>query len=346
MKKFIYIAIISVFTLGAFSVRAQLDMFDIDELTNSIEGNEEKNTKETSSDKSPKEKTIEEKENNDYISEYFDDMETAHKAQIDARQLLEQEPNVISLRDSQKRLIQEGENKRKQLLQEIKQIQEERQLEQITVNEDISPEEKNELMAQKIDKEYQSAPFGLFWGIDKEQTEQLGFILQPAERKDYANVYLVTNPKQNSDTFGIVIAIFGEQNKLWCIFAQSNPQKDTPQAGNVMELYSKYYKALGKKYGNAQQYFTPNIYTEEIQEGEGESKTVTRKGEIGNDNFLKELQEGLAVLYATFENKELGITLGVSVDGDNKSYISIDYKNLQMMREEQQTKLNNLVSDI
>ncbi|MBQ8481766.1 MAG: hypothetical protein IJ532_04465 [Alphaproteobacteria bacterium] len=342
MKKLIYLTIVSVFTFSAFSVKAQLDMFDIDELANSITGTEKEEIDKTS-DKITDNNA---EENSDYISEYFDDVENAQKAQIGARQLLEQQPNVISLRDSQKRLIKEGEDKRKQLLQELKQIQEERQIEQITANSEITPEEKNEVITKKITEKYQSAPFGLFWGIDKEQTEQLGFVIRPAEREDYTNVYLVTNPKQNSDTFDIVTAIFGEQNKLWCIYAQSKPQKDTPQASDVIDLYNKYYKALGKKYGNAQQYFTPYTYTEEIQEGEEEPETVTRAGEIGNDNFLKQLQEGLAVLYATFENKELGITLGVSVDGDSQSYISIDYKNLQMMREEQQTKLNNLIGDI
>ena len=336
MKKIICATVIILFTFSSAPAKAQIDMFDIDDLTKSIEGNDEEIIKPNSEDI----KSTEINKHDDYISEYFDDMETAQKAQYDARVLLEQKPNVVSLRDSQKRLIKEGDDKRKQLLQEIQQSKDERKVEQITSDKEITLEEKNEILAQQIGEKYHSAPFGLFWGIDKQRAE-------PAERKNYTNVYLVTNPKQKSDTFSVVTAIFGEQNKLWCIYAQSTPQKDTPQATNVIDLYNKYYKALAKKYGNAQQYFTPYTYTEEIMEDEEQKvKTVTHNGEIGNDNFLKELEEGMATLYATFENKELGITLGVSVDGDNKSYISIDYKNLKMMREEQQTKLNNLISDI
>ena len=343
MKKIIYTAIISVLALSTSPAMAQQDMFDIDELTDYIEGNEEKSLKKNADNAV----TTETDKKADYIGKYFDDMETAQKAQNEARVLLEQKPNVISLQDSQKRLIKEGDDKRKQLLQEIKQIQEEHQVERTTSEEEITPEEKNKIITQKINEEYQEAPFGLFWGINKEQTEQLGFILKSAERKDYTNVYLVSNPKQKSNTFSVVTAIFGEQNKLWCIYAQSTPQKDTPQATNVIDLYKKYYTALAKKYGNAQQYFTPYTYTEEIMEGEEqEAQTITHSGEIGNDNFLKELEEGLATLYATFENKELGITLGISVDGDDQSYISVDYKNLKMMKEEQQTKLNNLIGDI
>ena len=98
----------------------------------------------------------------------------------------------------------------------------------------------------------------------------------------------------------------------------------------------------------------PAEYTEKVieQDEEGSDKTkvaektVTKTAPIGNDNFLAELQQGTAVLYATFENEMLGVTLGVSVDGEGKSYISIDYKNLKIMEEENQTKLNNLISDI
>lgn len=349
MNKLLLITIVSLFAMRPYGVYAQLDMFDIDELTSNIESKE--NTDLSASIKDETEARNKNSVNDDYISEYFDDIKEAQKAQETAGILLEQEPNIISLRDSQKRLIKEGDERRKELISNLAKAKENQQREQLEQSDDIAPEEKIEIITQQISKKYEPAPFGLFWGINKKQTEQLGFILQPAERKDYQDVNLITNPKQKMQTFGIVTAIFGIQDKLWCIFAQSTPQPDTPQAGNVIKLYQRYYQALEKKYGNAQQYFTPHIYTEELIEGEtGEEPKTTEtekpNNQIGNDNFLKELQDGTATLYATFENEQLGVTLGVSVDEEGKSYISIDYKNLQIMREEQQTKLENLISDI
>jgi hypothetical protein len=286
-------------------------------------------------------------------------IDPAVEAQTQAGKLLEQKPNMIDLRDSQKRMIQEGEMRRTQYLKSI-QENNEPELEEATDEAEVaekdneqSEEQIKEQKIQEITENHASAPFGLYWGISKDETKDLGFDLKSAERKDYQEVYLVTNPKQNTKTFDIVTAIFGEQDKLWCIFAQSTPQKDTPQATDVLNLYHQYYAALEKKYGNAKQFFSPNTYVEEIEEGDGEDSEskaekdpIVKTNPIGNDNFLQELKEGSAVLYATFENDVIGITLGVSVDGNNQSYISIDYKNLDIMREEEQNKLNNLISDI
>lgn len=283
-----------------------------------------------------------ENNNSDYFNEYFQDMDAAKDAQDGASRLLNQKPNIISLRDSQKRLIKEGNEKRRLLAEKKQEMENEIKAKQ---DEKITKEERIE----KISSEYKNAPFGLYWDISKSQSERIGFKLQLAERKDYQNVYLITNPQQKNKIFDIVTAVYGEQDRLWCIFAQSIPQEDTPNASKVLELYHKYYNALEQKYGNAQQFFTPNTYTEEIidEADENEKTTViTKSNPLGNPNFLEELKEGTAVLYATFENSDLGITLGVSVDGNNKSYISLDYKNLKIMKQEQDTKLDNLINDI
>ena len=332
MKKTFFLAL---FLLMTNTALAQTETIDIENMFDYDENNQNSN-------------------NDGYISGYSNKVDEAQQAKVNAGKLLEQKPNIIDLRDSQKRLIQEGEKRRSEYLKSIQESKEP-ELETITDESEISPKETEEDDEQKIKEiieNHVSAPFGLFWGISKTQTQDIGFELQPAERKDYQQVYLVKNPKQNAKTFDIVTAIFGEQDKLWCIFAQSTPQKDTPQASEVLNLYHQYYTALEQKYGNAKQYFTPNTYVEELEKGEAENNVETQKAPevktnpIGNDNFLQELKEGSAVLYATFENDTIGITLGVSVDGDNQSYISIDYKNLKIMQEEEQNKLNNLISDI
>ena len=333
MKKFTLLALLVLIACPAY---AQEEDFDIDNFLDF-----------SAEDMNKEEAKAEKDSNKNFITRYFDDKKAAKEAKEEAKRISEQNPNVLDLRDSQKRLIKEGDEKRAQIKQLMEEIE--------NTAEVKGDEQENVALERKqISEKYTPAPFGLFWGIDKEQTELLGFNLQSAERKDYTNVYSIGNAKQSNDTFDIITAIFGEQNKLWCIFAQSKPQSDTPQADNVLKLYNAYYAALEQKYGNAKQYFTPAEYTEKvIEQGEAEAdndkaeeKTVTKTTPIGNDNFLKELQQGTAVLYATFENEMLGVTLGVSVDREGKSYISIDYKNLKIMEEEKQTKLNNLISDI
>ena len=63
---------------------------------------------------------------------------------------------------------------------------------------------------------------------------------------------------------------------------------------------------------------------------------------MGGPNFLDALQSGEAVLYATFENQEVGAALAVNVDGEKKSYIVIDYTNLRIFRKREETALDAL----
>lgn len=343
MKKFM---ILMLFLLASKAhAQIEADFLDIDDLTNYIENEKSPDTQSANAEESAQTGISENQNSKEgFLKKYFSDNKEAMEAQIEAGNMLDQQPNILELRDSQKRLIKKGEQKRSKFMQAIQKVED--------ADPEKAEEKKKTELEQKIElikHEHEVAPFGLYWGINKEETEILGFTLQSAERKDYQNVYKIDNPKQNIKTFDIVTAIFGEQDKLWCIFAQSAPQKDTPQASEVLALYRKYYDALALKYGNAKQYYTPNTYTEELaddEEDKSNKKPVIQTNAIGNDNFLEELQNGTAVLYATFENDNVGITLGVSVDGNSQSYISLDYKNLKIMEEEVKTKLNNLISDI
>ena len=113
-----------------------------------------------------------------------------------------------------------------------------------------------------------------------------------------------------------------------------------------MEEYNKFYKLLDTKYGNARQFYTPKVTNVDktVDLGKGKTQTVTEKREepIGGENFLKELQSGEAVLYATFENGKVGAALAVNVDGDGRSYITVDYRNLQILKDREQAKLDAL----
>ena len=193
---------------------------------------------------------------------------------------------------------------------------------------------------------YGEAPFGLSWGATYNQTKALGVDLTKVERKDSVNNFIVTKlPKPISD-FRRIIVSFGENNSLWRLSAYGKLISDDPAASKALHLYKKYYDLLHRKYGNAQEFFTPKIVTvektvkDEYGRDKVEKEKVTRP--IGNPDFLAELQSGEAVLYATFEDKDVGAALAVNVDGDGKSYIIIDYTNLQIFREREKEVLDAL----
>lgn len=275
----------------------------------------------------------------DAATETVDEEQNKENAADSARKLLYQKPEILSLRQNQIKSLKESVEAGKAIKEKVEDKVKEEKAKELT------EEEKLEIFRSQ----FAAAPLGLYWGASKEDLEKLGFKLQSAERKDYKNVYQVLNPEQKNDTFRQITAIFGMQNKLWCIYAQGQLLNDDAKASQVLELYHKYYNALAAKYGNAQEHFSPYTYEEKLIKGEGEKKiveTVTRQNPLGGDNFLKELQEGKAVLYATFQNDKIGVTLGVSVDGDGKSYISIDYKDFSLLDSEQETALNKAIEDI
>lgn len=256
-----------------------------------------------------------------------------------ARDLLQQKPTILNLRKNDLKSLKQLEEKTREIRSKTEKIAQEKE----------EAEETEEDRIKKLKAKYQSAPFGLYWAASQENIKKFGFELLPAERKDYKNVFQVVNPQQRNNTFAYIIAIFGMQDKLWCVYAQGIPQEDDAKATKVLALYHRYFEALSAKYGNAEEHFEPYTYEERLIKGEGEKKkviTVTKQNPLGGDNFLQELQEGKAVLYATFQNDKIGVTLGVSVDGDGKSYISVDYKDFALMDSEQQTILNRTIEDL
>ena len=256
-----------------------------------------------------------------------------------ARDLLQQKPTILNLRKNDLKSLEQLEEKTREIRSKTEKIAQEKE----------EAEETEEDRIKKLKAKYQYAPFGLYWAASQENIKKFGFELLPAERKDYKNVFQVANPQQKNNTFAYIIAIFGMQDKLWCVYAQGIPQEDDAKATKVLALYHRYFEALSAKYGNAEEHFEPYTYEERLIKGEGEKKkviTVTKQNPLGGDNFLQELQEGKAVLYATFQNDKIGVTLGVSVDGDGKSYISVDYKDFALMDSEQQTILNRTIEDL
>ncbi len=199
------------------------------------------------------------------------------------------------------------------------------------------PKRKTELLAEN-----EPGPFGLAWGATYDEVKKEGVSLSAVGQKDYVNNFSATHLPKSVKTFREVILTFGIENELWRIIAYGNLLQDTPSAEKVLDLYNQYYKLLEQKYGNAQQFYTPKVINVDQPVGNGKTETVQKEQAIGNPDFLKELQNGEAFLYATFENGKVGAALSVNVDGSGQSYITVEYKNLTIMQAREKTTLDAL----
>lgn len=216
--------------------------------------------------------------------------------------------------------------------------------------------DKNQVVVKKARPQQQTqamkkpdlapAPFGLFWGMHAKDAKDLGIILTQVTRKDYKNVFMASHlPKPVAD-FEQVEMTFGEENELSRIIAYGVPVNDDAKASKSLEVYYKYYKMLDSKYGNAKQNFVPKMSKVEktILNERGKEETIIEdvKSSIGDENFLEDLKNGEALLYSTFENNEVGVSLTISIGDDGLSYIIIDYKNLNLLRKKEAKILDAL----
>jgi hypothetical protein len=266
----------------------------------------------------------------------MDDVETEQNAKNKARDLLAQKPKILMLRESQQKLLDQGKKEREKLEERI--------------NKKKAEEERFREKVEYIHSNFEPAPFGLFWDISPQETRDLDFEMTPSERADYQEVYLVKN-KSQQETFEHIMAIYGTQQHLWCIYAQSKPIDDKPNAEEILKVYKKYYAALDKKYGNAQEFFKPYKYTEEIVEETDDPKNpkitkITKENPLGGPTFVEELRDDKTSLYAVFDNGKIGVTLSVFADKNGKTYISLDFKNLNLMKHEKDANLNELINDL
>lgn len=204
-----------------------------------------------------------------------------------------------------------------------------------------------EAVKPKEDKaDYGLAPFGLVWGESIKEIKNLGVTLTKTGEKDYVNNFTAIHLPKNLHDFRDVVLTFGLEDKLWRIIAYGKFIKDDSAASGVLEMYHRYYKLLEQKYGHAQEFYTPKVVNidKTVTDAKGKPQTVTEQKSQpkGGPDFLNELKNGEAELYATFENGTIGAALAVNVDGNGESYIVIDYKNLKLMKEREQQMLDAL----
>lgn len=187
-----------------------------------------------------------------------------------------------------------------------------------------------------------AAPFGLVWGATINETKNQGIILTPVGEKDYVNNFSATKLPKTVSAFDKVDLTFGEENKLWRIIAYGKLLDDDADASKVLREYKIYSALLAKKYGHKQEFFTPAQIDVIEKDAKGKDITVQKDAPIGNPDFLNQLQQGTATLYSTYYNDEVGAALAINVDGDKKSYIVIDYKNLKILEAQENKTLDAL----
>ena len=345
MKKILFMLIAFVLSVST-AVFAQFDFMGVEELETPAE-----DTLETSAEnvvqpveeetvQAVVEKVENEAENNvepsapkdDYFSGFIEDIEAEKEAKAQAKQMLNEKPQMIKLRQSQIKELERNKDEREKVRQKFIMLEQER----------MKPEER----AQNILESYDSAPLGLNWGISPEKMTSVGYELEAVEREDYPNSFRIKNyAEKNGKGYENVIVSFGENNELWCINAQTPAQKDEPTAKETLKLYDKYFDALKEKYGNPNEHFSPYTYEQEVQQGEGEdavTNIVKKENPRANPEFLQELKSGKAELYATFHNNIVGVTLSVYVNENSEGQLVLDYKNLPLMKKEKEAFINNL----
>ncbi len=185
-----------------------------------------------------------------------------------------------------------------------------------------------------------AAPFGLLWNASVDETTNQGVELTPVEMKDYPNSFQASHLPKSIDFFERVYVSFGEMDELNRILVYSHPIEDNAQAAKTLKYYKIYSENLDNKYGNMQQFFTPAPV--EVKKDQNAQEAPQKDNSIGNPDFLAQLTSGEAVLYSTYHNDNVSATLSINVDGEQKSYIVIDYSNLQVIKKQEKQTFDAL----
>ena len=193
---------------------------------------------------------------------------------------------------------------------------------------------------------YVPAPFGLYWLAPIDVIKKIGVVLTPKNIKDTPNSYTATNLPKPVKAFESVIVSFGESDLLWRIAGQGVPIEDDSNASSGLKQYHKFYNIFKEKYGNEEEFYTPasiNVDEEVMLKDGSKSHVIKQKFiEKGDDGFKQKLMTGESVLYATFNNESVSVTLALMANGDGQTFIMVDYKSLKINELEHEKMLDAL----
>jgi hypothetical protein len=190
------------------------------------------------------------------------------------------------------------------------------------------------------------APFGLIWASSVKSVKAQGASLRAVESMTDKNSYEATLLPKPIKEFSKVVISFGDDDKLWRVIAYSDPSYDDDNASKGLFTYKKYVSLLKLKYGNAMEFFVPKVNKVETTETDSRGQPIIKITEedsrIGDRNFLNDLKNEEVTLYSTFEDQGVGTSITLRADEDGKSYIIIEYKNSEIIKEQYMKTLNSL----
>jgi hypothetical protein len=190
--------------------------------------------------------------------------------------------------------------------------------------------------------EAKDAPFGLLWGSSITDTRRQGVQLSVVEMKDYLNSFLAARLPKPINFFERIYVVYGKEDKLYRILAYSRLIDDDASASKALSAYKNYSELLNKKYGHQEDNITLATTVKTVKNAQGRDEEIEEQDPIGNPNFLQQLESGDAVIFSTYYNDEVAAALSIGVDGDKKSYIVVDYKNLKVLEEQEAKTLDAL----
>lgn len=199
---------------------------------------------------------------------------------------------------------------------------------------------------EEPDVVFDIAPFGLLWLAPKKEIEKLNVTLRPKPIKDAPNCFATKHLPKPVSAFENVLICFGKNDALWRIVAYGVPTDDNEKASKGLEEYQKFYDIFKDKYGNDQEFYTAAVVNidEEVALKDGSTSHVIKQRfvEKGDDDFKQKLMNGESILYATFHNLLVEVTLVLTANGDGQTFIVVDYQNLRKTSIEQQQMLDAL----
>ncbi|MFV0626806.1 MAG: hypothetical protein ACK5N8_05615 [Alphaproteobacteria bacterium] len=191
---------------------------------------------------------------------------------------------------------------------------------------------------------YGEAPFGLNWGTSQQYVRNNnGVLLTDIGGKDNVRSYSASMLPKSIPDFDMYILNFGFENKLWNIIAHGRSIDDDKQGTKILEEYNKYVRLLGQKYNTKKEYFTPKTSiveeTKRLPNGRDEITKKEVKSKIGDETFVEDIKNGDASLYSTFTDGNVGVVLTINVDKGGKTYLTLDYKRIKLIKERESKTL-------
>ena len=173
-------------------------------------------------------------------------------------------------------------------------------------------------MAQAADS---SAPFGLEWGMSKNEAEALGIKLQAAKAEDgTANFIAQGLPRILGDVENVRLD-FGYDDKLRKVVAVSRPFANDPHGNAVLARYAQVLDVLKSKYGTG--------------------RSLHKRGDsIYADSayFLAGLRAGKSWHYTNFETPDVAIELSVRANDSDTGYWVLIYENRLLAKDVEKEK--------